>query len=261
MHCLCVLPLWLFVTVPANRSHKPIKGVTPAMVRWMYSNLHKTVKLPASLASTYGTKTAPMFLLLHPVDHVSITIDHPTADGLIADGTDVNWMELPAAGCSETNDRTNMWSCPAERKGFTQADPASLYAGRFYTKTTNKVIQLDDQGFKTLKTVDSQLGPLATSYSGHNWEYADGLLKPRSTYRIGLVQQAGDGQYYLDTSRRFLNIINGRISDAFVNGAPMSAEKQGYALLLHSIQEWQRLPQWLPAVYAANKAGSRRMLL
>jgi hypothetical protein len=225
----------------------------------MYSNLHKDVKLPATLAAQYGTKTAPMFLLLHPVDHISVATDGSN-EGLITPGTSVNWMEMPAAGCSLTGERVNMWSCPATRTGYTASTAPSEYAGRFYTKTTNTVIHLDASSFKTLKTVDSPLGPLTTSYSGHNWSYENGLLRPSSTYRIGLVEQAGDGEYYLDTSRRFLSIINGRISSAFVNGEPNDARAQGYALLLHSIQEWQRLPQWLPSVYAANKGGSRRML-
>ncbi|WIA11267.1 hypothetical protein OEZ85_011391 [Tetradesmus obliquus] len=243
-------------------NHKPIKGVTPAMVSWMYSNLHKTVKLPASLASTYGTTLSPMFMLLHPVDHISVAIDSASSsDGLITPGTNVNWMEMPAAGCSWTGERASLWSCPASRSGYTSSTSPSEYAGRFYTKTTNTVIHNDASSFKTLKTVDSQLGPLTTSFSGHNWSFENGVLRPSSTYRIGLVERGGDGEYYLDMQRRFLSIINGRIETAFVNGEPNSARAQGYALLLHSIQEWQRLPQWLPAVYAANvKGGSRRMM-
>jgi hypothetical protein len=225
----------------------------------MYSNLHKNVTLPAGLAKQYGRSSAPIFQLLHPVDHISVAIDGP-ADGLIKAGTTLNWMEIPASACTYTGQSVNMWSCPSTRTGYTSATPTSEYASRFYTKTTNTVVHADDNGFKTLKTVDSPLGPLTTSYSGHDWSLENGMLKPTSTYRIGLVEQAGDGEYYLDTSRRFLSIINGRIETAFVNGAPHDARAQGYALLLHSIQEWQRLPQWLPAVYKSVTAGSRRML-
>jgi hypothetical protein len=229
------------------------------MVSWMYSNLHKDVTLPAGLAAQYGRKSAPMFQLLHPVDHVSVAIDGP-ADGPIRPGTNLNWMEIPASGCAYTGQAVNMWSCPAGRTGYTAATPTSEYAERFYTKTTNTVVQADASSFKTLKTVDSQLGPLTTSYSGHDWSLENGLLQPTSTYRIGLVEQGSDGKYYLDSSRRFLSIINGRIETAFVNGAPHDARAQGYALLLHSIQEWQRLPQWLPAVYKSVARSSRRML-
>lgn len=223
------------------------------MVQWMYSNLHKTVNIPASLAGVYGAQSAPMFQLLHPVDHISLATESADASAPIAVGSTLNWMEIPAAGCSYSAGSNIPWTCPIDRKGFTATDSPSLYNGHFYTKTSNNVIQADINGFKTLKTVDSILGPLATSYSGHSWAPSKGMLNVKSIYRIGLVTPGGDGEYYLATDRRYLSIINGRVADAFVNGEPFSAEAQGQALLLHSIQEWQRLPQWLPAVYAANQ--------
>ncbi|KAF6252179.1 hypothetical protein COO60DRAFT_546642 [Scenedesmus sp. NREL 46B-D3] len=241
-------------------NHKPIKGVTPKMVLWMYSNLDKVVQLPPRLAQQYNAKRAAMFMLLHPVDHISVALANQPR-GPIVRGTNLNWMEMPASQCSYTGEAVNMWSCPAGRTGYTPLTSTSEYDARFYTKTSNTVVQSDINGFKTLKTVESQLGPLTTSYSGHSWSFEKGLLRPSSVYRIGLVEQANDGEYQLDTSRRFLSIINGRIATAFVNGAPFDVRAQGYALLLHSIQEWQRLPDWLPAVYKHVKRGGSRSML
>lgn len=239
--------------------HRDISQVTTAMVQWMYKYMTATVQV-----SNRTSAKSLMFQLLHPVDHAKVAA-RPKP---LAVNSEVDWIEIPASRCKVATSGANkdMWSCVAangkdSRKGFVRSDSATLWQPLFHTKITTTVKQLDSAGYASFGST-SLLSGRHISYLSHKWEDVpgQGKLRVTTTIRVGLLQQ-GDSSDFAgpdDPVSSFVSVatINDNIKSAFLNGKGASAvtlPQAGFAMILHNIQEWQRLPAWLPAVYSLNK--------
>ncbi|KAF6250061.1 hypothetical protein COO60DRAFT_1465825 [Scenedesmus sp. NREL 46B-D3] len=164
--------------------HAPIRGVTPAMVRWMWNHMDKQVADPRD-----GQKWQ-MFQLMHPSDHVGVKWDTkdlqlpPFPGDAPGNATQWVWSEVPASMCKVN---TTHVECPANQPGHT-CDSITAAA-----------------------------------------------LKKIATLNISMVasEMTSDvDEYGFEVAAITMRAVN--------------------YYIMHALQEWAALPQWLPKVYAAE---------
>lgn len=232
--------------------HRLIPGVTADAVYWLYRNLHKTV-LYKPLG---GAAASPvqLFQLLHPVDHLSFASSTP----LVAKGSSLDWIELQMTNCRQGP----FWNCSNAatgndtRRGFVRGDNATLARNFLPTKVTSSVTQLDIKGYKAIGSAQG----FTISYVAHDFSNATSAqgvhlgLNAKTTIRVGLVKAGANGEYVYDSNPQLAGLVNGGVKKFLLDNTNVkNIRRIGTGMLLHSIQEWQNLRNWLQPVWAANK--------
>uniref|UniRef100_A0A383VEU0 Uncharacterized protein n=1 Tax=Tetradesmus obliquus TaxID=3088 RepID=A0A383VEU0_TETOB len=242
--------------------HRLVKGVTADAVYWLYRNLHKRVKYPPSDATA---KDIPLFQLLHPVDHLSMkcTTCNGAKDRIEA-GSSLDFIELQMTKCRVAP--IPFWNCSDEatgkdkRVGFVKGDPKDdWYLKYLPTRVTNTVLQLSIKGYKAFGSTEGY----KISYVSHDFANATDAqgahigLNVTTTVRVGLLKPGAPGtnEMIYDISNSSFPLVNGQIRNRLLGNTDVgSTRKIGRGQMLHSIQEWQNLANWLQPVWAANKA-------
>ncbi|WIA12379.1 hypothetical protein OEZ85_012426 [Tetradesmus obliquus] len=235
-------------------THRLIPGVTADAVYWLYRNLHKAVlykPLGAAAASP-----VQLFQLLHPVDHLSFASSTP----LVAKGSSLDWIELQMTNCRQGP----FWNCSNAatgndtRRGFVRGDNATLARNFLPTKVTSSVTQLDIKGYKAIGSAQG----FTISYVAHDFSNATSAqgvhlgLNAKTTIRVGLVKAGANGEYVYDSNPQLAGLVNGGVKKFLLDNTNVkNIRRIGTGMLLHSIQEWQNLRNWLQPVWAANKGA------
>lgn len=228
--------------------HKPLKGVTPEMMTWLYENLEGVSTHPVT------KKVYPNFLLFHPRDHIKHTASrHP-----LAKGVSMNFVEFPLTGCQSNSapGAKAVWSCPSKggNPGVTKSTPAEVWKGYSQTNGTMNIAKTSDKEVQWNIKGCNEKGQCASVIKfSHKWSPAGGAkaakgkappspsdgLELTSSYQIGL-------------NMGLARNINPRITRAWRNGEDQNLKC--WRAALHTIEEYGGLEHWLPQAFKEAQA-------
>ncbi|KAI8474447.1 MAG: class 3-domain-containing protein [Monoraphidium minutum] len=231
--------------VQVEVEHKPLPGVTPDMMTWLYNNLEEE----SELESMPG-KMWPNFLLFHPRDHIKFL---PARDDLKKGPK--NWRksyatfkEFQSSGCTEQReDREEPFKCPGGANinpGVLKGVPSDMWrlVSMDQVNSNSTVRAFNNKGIKFGTHGCKKKGLCAYSTkTSHSWASKKGD-DPALGLPLRTKQDVGIGAAGKNNNPRIVSLWSNGVD-------PM---RKCARVALHFIEEYGTLPLWLPNAY--NKA-------
>ncbi|WIA41976.1 hypothetical protein OEZ86_009279 [Tetradesmus obliquus] len=244
--------------------HAPIKGVTPEMVRWMWNNMDKQVADPRD------GKKWQMFQLLHPSDHVGVKWSSrdlnllvPDAEGNVVPGNATKWVwsEIPASGCKVNSTYVE---CPANQPGYTCNSITAAQLKKIATLNISMMAEItsdtDETGLEVSAISMKYLfnikdaGCLPVDLWRPFVEFRNVMYYPRNGSEMRVITTWNVG-YPNGVAVIFNEPYLEPLWAGFTPGGKLWRLAVNY-YVMHTLQEWAALPQWLPQVYKAETGNA-----